>query len=390
MTIRHILLTLLLSCGLFAEVEWRVENTNFTLTQASLVPMEDTDYLYNYNRTRLRSDWKEDHFFVTGIGDVVNYMGEEYIDSTSFGYIKHVKSDTPFKTQTSFSYYGNDKGVAYAKLYRLYGGYDDATNRIVAGLQNITMGVGRIWTPTNLFNPRNAYALEPDETFGVAAVSYTRYIGTKSQASVVASQQEDRSFKYAAEYKVSLESTDIILNTIKSDRTKMLGYAIEGDLGDTGIEVRSEGAYIESKLNTVGQQEDEKKFFQGIIGADYAFEKGLNLTVEALYSSEIFSYAEILANLDTNLLASMVMSYFYLGTTMSYDFNIYLSGSLVYIESFGGGELDKNSRFISPTLSYTLNDNNVFVLGAMIQNGPTQSEFGMLGNSYYLKYTLTF
>ena len=75
---------------------------------------------------------------------------------------------------------------------------------------------------------------------------------------------------------------------------------------------------------------------------------------------------------------------------MSYDLTIYLSGSLVYIESFGGGELDKNSRFISPTLTYTLNDNNTFVLGTMIQNGPTQSEFGMFGNSYYLKYTLTF
>ena len=307
MTARQLLL-LLLPCGLFAEVQWRVENTNFTLSQASLVPTEERDYLYNYNRTRLRSDWKEDHFFVTGIGDVVNYLGEAYIDSVSFGYIKHVKSDTPFKTQTGFSYY--DNGAVYAKLYRLYGGYDDATNRVVAGLQNITMGVGHIWTPTNLFNPRNTYALEPDETFGVAAISYTRYLGAKSQASVVVSQNENRSFKYAAEYKVSLESTDIILNTIKSDRTKMLGYAIEGDLGDTGIEVRSEGAFIETRLNTLTQEENEKKYFQGIVGADYAFVEGLSLTVEALYSSKIFSYAEILANIDTQLIANMAMSYF--------------------------------------------------------------------------------
>ena len=307
MTARQLLL-LLLPCGLFAEVQWRVENTNFTLSQASLVPTEERDYLYNYNRTRLRSDWKEDHFFVTGIGDVVNYLGEAYIDSVSFGYIKHVKLDTPFKTQTGFSYY--DNGAVYAKLYRLYGGYDDATNRVVAGLQNITMGVGHIWTPTNLFNPRNTYALEPDETFGVAAISYTRYLGAKSQASVVVSQNENRSFKYAAEYKVSLESTDIILNTIKSDRTKMLGYAIEGDLGDTGIEVRSEGAFIETRLNTLTQEENEKKYFQGIVGADYAFVEGLSLTVEALYSSKIFSYAEILANIDTQLIANMAMSYF--------------------------------------------------------------------------------
>ncbi|MEA3456411.1 MAG: hypothetical protein U9R26_07865, partial [Campylobacterota bacterium] len=151
MTLRQIFLILLLSRGLFADMEWRVENSNFTLSRASLVPMEDADYIYNYNRTRLRSDWKEDHFFVTGIADAVNYLGGAFIDSTSFEYTRYFKSDTPFKTQTGFSYYGNEKGAAYAKLYRLYGGYDDATNRIVAGLQNITMGVGRIWTPTNLF-----------------------------------------------------------------------------------------------------------------------------------------------------------------------------------------------------------------------------------------------
>jgi hypothetical protein len=44
------------------------------------------------------------------------------------------------------------------------------TPRLMAGLnaicslQNISMGVGRIWTPTNSFNPKNIYALESDVT----------------------------------------------------------------------------------------------------------------------------------------------------------------------------------------------------------------------------------
>jgi hypothetical protein len=375
---------LLLGSAVYADFDWRAENSNFTLSQASLVPEEDERYLYNYDRFRVRADWKEEAFFVTGIGDLVNYLGEGYTDSLSFSYIRHLRSDTPFKTETSF--YDYDKGTFFARLYRLYGGYDDGKNRIVAGIQNITMGVGHIWTPSNLFNPINTYALEPDETHGVAALTATHYLGEQSQIYGAVSQRKDESFKYAAGAKTTLGIIDVALNAIHSDDTKMLGYTIEGDLGETGIELRSEGAWIKAKMQTLEGMDEERAFFQGIVGADYAFRQGLNLTVEALYSSETFSYDEILANLDSELRADLVMSHFYLGATMRYDFTIYLSGSLLYIESFN----DENSRFVSPALTYTLNDNNAFMLGAQFNIGPAESEFGMFGNTYYLKYTLSF
>jgi hypothetical protein len=112
----------------------------------------------------------------------------------------------------------------------------------------------------------------------------------------------------------------------------------------------------------------------------------VNLTVEGLYSSKAFSYLDALANLNSELNGNMTLSHFYLGGMMSYDMTIYLSGSLLYIESFN----THNSRFISPTLTYTLNDNNQFNAGALIQAGPAESEFGMFGNSYYLKYVFSY
>lgn len=389
---RHIPILLLLTNIVYADIEYKVENSNFTLSQASLVPYEDESYLYNYDRLRVRVDFKDEYLFATAIGDMVNYIGADYIDSASFGYVALLRSDTPFGTQTDLHYY--DNSILYAKLYRLYGGYDDATNRIVVGLQNITMGVGHIWTPTNLFNPKNSYALEPDETYGVAALSYTRYIGDKSQLHVVASQRRDKSYKYALEYKLSLKETDIVLSAITSETSKMIGYSIEGDLSDTGIEWRSEGAYIKSQINAIGvsgeMSQNEEKFFQGILGADYGFANGVNLTIEALYSSKVFTYGEIAANIESQLISNMTLSHFYLGATVSYDFTIYLSGALVYIESFGSDKYDKHSRFIAPALTYTLNDHNSFTLGAMIQNGSSDSEFSSVGSSYYLKYVLSF
>jgi len=377
-------LVLLLSGTLFADVKWRVENSNFLLSQASYIPLENEQYSVDYDRFRLRVDWQEDNYFATAIGDGVSYLGSDFVESLSFNYIKHLRSDTPFETQTAFNDF--DNGTAYAKLYRLYAGYDDGKSRVVAGLQNINIGIGRIWTPSNLFNPKNTYALEPDETFPVLALYGAHYVDEKSQVYAAVSQKHDHSFKYLGGVKHSFASTDVSLNIIKSDQTTMFGYSIVGDLYDTGIEVHSEGVYIETTLKTFTTGENEIDFFQGLIGADYAFQNGLNLTVEGLYSSHIFSYTDAVLDLNNEINNNMTLSHFYMAGVMSYDFSIYLSGALLYIESFN----DDNSRFISPTLSYTLNDHNQLTAGAFIQAGPADSEFGMFGNSYYLKYVLSF
>ena len=377
-------LALLLAAPLFAELKWSVENSNFLLSQASYVPLEDEQYTFDYNRLRIRVDWQQENFFATAIGDGVSYLGSDFVNSLSFGYLKFIHSDTPFKTQTSFNDF--DDGAVYAKLYRLYAGYDNGKSRVVAGLQNINIGVGHIWTPSNLFNPKNTYALEPDETFPVLALYGSHYVTENSQLYGAVSQREDHSFKYAGGYKHTFESTEISLNVIHSEQTTMFGYTIVGDLSDTGVEVRSEGAYIESTLPVLGSSEQEVDFFQGLVGADYSFQNGLNVTVEGLYSSKAFTYLDAISNLNSELNGNMTLSHFYLGTMISYDFNIYLSGALLYIESFN----DSNSRFVSPTLTYTLNDNNQFDLGALIQGGPSDSEFGMFGNTYYLKYVLSF
>jgi hypothetical protein len=375
---------------LFADLDYTVTNTNFTVSQPSVFPGEDKSYLYNYDRLRLRSDYTSGGFFVTFIGDGVNYLGGDYVASPSFDYIRQLESDTPFKTQTSFHDYNN--GAVYAKLYRLYAGYEDADNRLTAGLINVTMGVGRIWTPTNLFNPRNTYALEPDEVFGVAGITYTRHLSTTSDLTVVACQKADDSFKYAARLKAFLELGDFALNAVSSDETLMVGYEIEANLADTGIEVRSEGAYIKNSSvarydsGTDTTEDENVAFFQGIVGADYGFENGITVVAEALYSSEKFSYDEILPNIDSEIFPNLVYSRFYMAATASYAFNLFLDGSLLYIESFN----DRNSRFVSPALTYTLNDFNSFTLGAMLQNGPAGSEFGSFGNTYFFKWQLSF
>jgi hypothetical protein len=367
-----------------AEFAQRVENTNFTISQGSIFPDESSRYIYNYDRLRYRSDYSHENYFFTFIGDGVNYLGSQYVDSLSFSYLELLNADVPFKTQSDFHSY--DGGSAYVKLYRMYGGYEDDENRVVLGLQNISMGVGRLWNPTDIFNPRNTYSLEPDEVFGVFAASYTRHINEVSDITAVISQKEDHSFKYALRYKAFLNFTDLGLSVIKSNETLMIGVELEANLGDTGIEVRSEAAYIENDLKKTAVLTKEERFYQAIIGADYGFQNGLSLTLEARYSSQTFDYEQILLNYDSEILPNLAYSKFYLGSTLSYDFTLFLSGSLLYIESFN----THNSRFIAPSITYTLNDYNSFMIGAMIDQGSDESEFGPFSNTYYFNYKLSF
>jgi len=354
-----------------AELNYNVTNRNFTISKDKTT--------YNYDRLRLQLDYSEDEFFSTIIADGVNYYSKEYVNSAEFRYLKLLKSDTPFDTQTDFYNYG--EGESYAKLYRAYGGYEDDDNVITFGLQNITMGVGRIWTPTNIFNPKNSFSLEPDEVFGVLALNYTRNLNDTSRVSMIVSQKRDKSLKYAIQYKAFLEFLDFGVNAIYSNKTQMLAYELEGNLFDSGVEVRNESAYIKSKLF-----EDEIEFMQTVFGADYGFENGVNVVFESYYSSKKFSQMEMFTNYDSEIISNLVGSNFYVATSFSYTLNLFLTTSLSYIESFN----EVNSRFFAPNLQYTLDDFNTLSIGALLYDAKDGSEFQTLKNSYYFNYTLSF
>jgi hypothetical protein len=367
---------------LSAAFDYKIENSNFTISQNSKIQENEESYLYNYDRLRFDGSYAEDGFFISIIADGIHYFGNEYINASEFALLKQIESDTPFKTQSPYKEYEN--GAAAAKIYRFYAGYEDEKNRVVAGLQNISMGVGRIWTPTNSFNPKNIYALESDETFGIYGVLYTRHLDGMSDVSVVVSQKEDESLKYAFRYKTFFEFADMALDVVSSENTKMLGYEIEGNLADTGVELRCEGAFIKSVLQNVFT-EDEKEFFQGLIGADYGFENGVTLTAEMLYTSKTFTYEEMLLNRNSEILSNLVGSNYYGALSASYSFNLFLDGSLIYIKGFKEQELD----FLSPTLTYTLNNYNSFTLGAMLQSSRNK-DFKACDERFYLKWSLAF
>ncbi len=126
------------------------------------------------------------------------------------------------------------------------------------------MGVGRIWTPTDLFNPRNPLALEPDQIYGTFALSYTYALGKLSEVMGVVAKRDDDSYKYAGRIKGNVGVADIALDLFSSNDAQMIAYEIEGNVFDTGIEWRSEGGYFKDKLL-------DKDFYQAILGSGLWF-----------------------------------------------------------------------------------------------------------------------
>ena len=225
--------------------ESAVENSNFTLS----LPLDSSGerVWYNYNRLRGIFHLREENWFLTGIGDIDNHLGQDFIHSPEYAAISLLEPDTPFRIQSDPYRYG--EGEVMAQLYRLYGGYADETHRLSVGVQKVSFGVGRIWNPTDLFNPKNPYALEPDEVYGMFGASYTYSFGDLSQVSAVAAQRADHSFKYAGRIKSNVGFVDMALSGVSADDMGMIGYEIEGELYDTGIELRSEGGWFNWSKN---------------------------------------------------------------------------------------------------------------------------------------------
>jgi hypothetical protein len=349
------------------------ENSNFTLSAPIDATKERT--VYNHNRFRVTASMQHDNWFFTSIGDIENYLGREMIDSSSYIASSKVKPDIPFSTKTDVHNY--TQGEIFAKLYRIYGGYVDAKHRVSFGVQKVSMGVGRIWNPTDLFNPKNPLALEPDEVYGAFSLLYTYALSDLSQITAVVAEQKNHNFKYASRIKGYVEIVDIALDVVSSDDATMIGYEIEGELFESGIALRSEGGWFEDKLL-------KEEFFQGIFGADYTFENSLSLTGEWLYSSKTFNLQTISSS-SVALINNLMPSKGYGGLSIGYEFDALLYGSMTSIIN-----ADDGSFYIAPSLRYSLADDITLQAGAMIYDGSEGSEFGNINPTYYINLKVTF
>jgi len=261
---------------------------------------------------------------------------------------------------------------------RLYFRQGFEWGNIIVGRQRISWGTGRIWNPTDLFNPINPADFSKIEKDGADALSMTYYLGNFTDLNIVYNPQDKFKKNNAAfRFRTNYETYDLAVIGGYFDRRYVAGFDFAGNLFVAGI--RGEGI-ISMDKNDLG-----KNYTKLVFGIDNQFTPKLYALVEYQYNGEgqtdKFSYGLIrlargeIINLNRN----------YLFISSNYLFTPLISGTFSDNTNINDG-----SGFVNVSCSWSLTENSNLTFGSLITYGKEFSEYWYYQNSFYLQTELFF
>lgn len=241
-------------------------------------------------------------------------------------------------------------------IYRAFIEYSGAKHFWVIGKQRIPLGVGRFWNPIDVFNPIDIEAVEPGERPGTTSIHYEYALSRLSNIDATVAKG-----KAACRLKGYLGFGDVALvSEWDEDRDEyIIGWELEGELPDTGIELRSEGGSFYDRTS-------RRRHTELILGAEHGFVNSLVLTGEYHYSDKDGSRNE-------------------LGIAAVFQPTMLWSCSLTTVTDLADG-----SGFFSPVLEYSLGDDMTLSGGAFIYYGNNSSAYGNGTDRLYLRWFIHF
>ncbi|MEA3353620.1 MAG: hypothetical protein U9Q33_07385 [Campylobacterota bacterium] len=304
------------------DMEYTIENTNIiTKTDKELI---------DYNRLRFNINIEDSRF--------ENIIVKLIVDNYNF-YNNNIKN--------------NENN---SDIYRGYFQYTDEKHLVSIGLQRIPFGVGHIYNPVDIFNPIDSTAIETQQREGVESFRYEYALNEDSNLDITYSK-----YKKALRVKGYLEVADtaiILLNDNKTNE-EIIGYELEGELLDTGWELRSEGGYFHNKNN-------RDTIIKYLIGAQYGFENSLNITTEY--------YKDKNSAMDN------------FGIDISYTITPLLGVDFLNIIN-----RKDNSYFNSLVFNYSISDESVLQYGFMnYDSGGNYYSVFNNNNKHFLSFSTTF
>lgn len=302
---------------------------NLALENTNIVGYQEVNHTTDFNR--LRANLSLDHT------EAPNLFAKLIVDNKT----EYITTPEHFDNEIS--------------IYRAYLQYRGDTHFWTIGKQRIPLGVGRIWNPIDKFNPIQIEQVEPAYRQGVDAIRYEYAHSQFSMIDVTLAKDQG-----AIRAKTNLRQIDIGLIGTWDDDTNLgiIGWEIEGELLQTGIEFRSEGGRFYN-------QTSNNRYFSYIIGAEYGLANSLNLLTEYHYDGE-FETEYIAVKL--SLQPTMLWYYSFLATN----------------------NLAEKSGFINPTVEYSFSDNTTIGTGAFIYYGYDESNFSQPPDQYYLRLFIHF
>ncbi|PCI45274.1 MAG: hypothetical protein COB41_01975 [Proteobacteria bacterium] len=259
-------------------------------------------------------------------------------------------------------------------LYRGWIQYKAEAWDVVLGRQRIAWGSGRIWNPTDRFNPVQPTALEPDQKLGVDAAYMTHsYSDFGSIQLVAAPPQSNRALnrKWALRWQDTIEQTDMALWLGEVGEERVLAVDVTGNVADAA-------ARLEWQQSWGGKQGGFGQLVVGIDGTltGQLFTEGLYVAVEYFYNGLAGLHAKQLIQSDILQSNSRQL----LGMLMAYDLTPLWRTELVWLL-----DLEKPSMFIAPSLRWSVSDNMDATIFSQLPTGSAGSEFSGLNELFAVK-----
>ncbi|MDD8017308.1 MAG: hypothetical protein PHP42_02925 [Bacteroidota bacterium] len=260
---------------------------------------------------------------------------------------------------------------------RLYYRQSFSFGDISIGRQRIAWGSGRIWNPTDLFNPLNPTSFAKVEKDGVDALTTKLRIGDFTDLTLVFNPQKEKQSNAGFRFRTNYSEYDLSLLGGRFDERLILGGDIAGNFFNAGL--RGEG------IMSAQQDNLKSSFAKFIVGLDYQFTSALYGLIEYHFNGEgkidklMYDVPRLAKGEILNLNRS------YLAVTGSLLVHPLVTTSLMMTAN-----LNDNSQFVAGTISYAATDELALVCGGQVFMGNTYSEYWYYPNSFYIKADIYF
>lgn len=255
---------------------------------------------------------------------------------------------------------------------RLYLRQEFSNGNITFGRQRISWGTGRIWNPTDLFNPINPANFSKIEKDGADAVALKLIFGSFTDLEAVYNAHSVENQNGAARFRTNWKAYDLAAVTGYFDERVILGGDFAGNLGEAGF--RGEGLYSAPDGDLLSG------FLRFILGLDHQFSpewyglveyqfNGEGTTNPLRYDLDRLSKGEI-TNLNKNYLFAQAS---------------YLVHPLVTLSAGLNANLNDHSGFFTGSVLYSATENFYVTAGAQISRADRFDEYWYYGSSGYLQ-----
>jgi hypothetical protein len=244
---------------------------------------------------------------------------------------------------------------------------------IVIGRQRIAWGTGRIWNPTDLFNPINPTSFAKIEKDGVDAALTTLTFGDFTDLTIVYNPQEGWETANAGfRFRTNYDEYDMAIVGGHFDKRVVVGGDFAGNLFQAGV--RGEGILSADRHNL------GSSFAKYILGIDYQFTSKLYGLLEYHFNGEGTKDKSGYDLLRLSRGEIINVGRDYLALQASYLVHPLVNATLLCMRN-----LDDKSQFLGLLILCSVTDELAVALGGQLYAGDDFTEFWYYPEAIYLK-----